>query len=109
MLPLPELSPAVLAGILYTGVGCSFLSFWLWTLAVDRIGPVRAGMVYYSLPLFAAAGSFLVLGERVTEAQLMGGCLVIGGILVATWPRHAAASTPNEGKTENEQGTKSDA
>lgn len=109
LLPLPELSPAVLISILYTGVGCSFLSFWLWTLAVDRIGPVRAGMVYYSLPLFAAAGSFFVLGERVTEAQLMGGCLVIGGILAATWPRHAASSTPQKGKTKNEQGTEHDA
>ena len=90
-------------------MGCSFLSFWLWTLAVDRIGPVRAGMVYYSLPLFAAAGSFLVLGERVTEAQIMGGCLVIGGILAATWPRHAASSTTKKGKTENADGTERDA
>ena len=86
-LPLPVASAPVIVSILYTGVGCSFLSFWLWTLAVDRIGPVRAGMVYYSLPLFAAMGSFLVLGERVTGAQMVGGCLVIGGILAATWPR----------------------
>ncbi|MDE5878746.1 MAG: DMT family transporter [Desulfovibrio sp.] len=91
VLPLPEPGVAVIISVVYTGVGCSFLSFWLWTLAVDRIGPVRAGMVYYSLPLFAAIGSYLVLGERVTGAQLVGGALVIGGILAATWPHRAAA------------------
>ncbi len=84
LLPRPALSPALLTGILYAGVGCSFLSFWFWTLAVDRIGPVRAGIVYYSLPVFAAAASVLVLGEHIVPAQIAGGALVIGGILAAT-------------------------
>lgn len=106
LLPLPQPAPAIIVSTLYTGVGCSFLSFWLWTLAVDRIGPVRAGMVYYSLPLFAAIGSFFVLGERVTEAQIMGGCLVIGGILAATWPRKTPAAATEKGETENGHGTR---
>ena len=84
LLPLPTLSPALVTGILYAGVGCSFFSFWFWTLAVDRIGPVRAGIVYYSLPVFAAVASVLVLGESIAPAQVAGGVLVIGGILVAT-------------------------
>ncbi|MBD5647273.1 MAG: DMT family transporter [Desulfovibrio sp.] len=98
LLPLPEASAPVIISVLYTGVGCSFLSFWLWTLAVDRIGPVRAGMVYYSLPIFAAAGSFLVLGERVTGAQLVGGALIIGGILAATWPHKNAHAAAQQGE-----------
>lgn len=101
LLPLPRLEPAVIISILYTGVGCSFVSFWLWTLAVDRIGPVRAGIVYYSLPVFAAAGSFLVLGERVTGAQLAGGSLVIGGILAATWPRRDGRPAGKQGEKED--------
>ena len=84
LLPWPAPSPALLTGILYAGVGCSFISFWFWTLAVDRIGPVRAGIVYYSLPVFAAAASVAVLGEAVAGAQLVGGALVIGGIMAAT-------------------------
>lgn len=101
LLPLPKPEPAVIISIIYTGVGCSFVSFWLWTLAVDRIGPVRAGIVYYSLPVFAAAGSFLVLGERVTGAQLAGGSLVIGGILAATWPHKGAPATQEQGEKED--------
>ena len=92
LLPWPAPSPALLTGILYAGVGCSFLSFWFWTLAVDSIGPVRAGIVYYSLPVFAAAASVLVLGEHIAPAQIAGGLLVIGGILTATLviPHHRA-------------------
>ena len=66
---------------------------------MDRIGPVRAGMVYYSLPIFAAIGSFLVLGERVNGAQLAGGALIIGGILAATWPHKSAHAGAHQGES----------
>ena len=84
MLPTPHLSTPLVISVLYAGIGCSALSFWLWTVAIDRIGPVRAGMVYYSLPVFAGIAAMLILGEIVTPAQMVGGALVITGIIVAT-------------------------
>ncbi|MBO4313707.1 MAG: DMT family transporter [Desulfovibrio sp.] len=92
--PLPRLSATVVFSVLYMGIGCSTLSFWLWTLAVDAIGPVRSGLVYYSLPVFSAAGAVLLLGESIYPAQIAGGALVIGGIFVAT--RMGAARTKQE-------------
>jgi drug/metabolite transporter (DMT)-like permease len=83
-LPLPRISPLLVGGILYAGLGCSLLAFQWWVAAVDNIGPVRAGIVYYSLPVFAAVESVLLLGERVVPAQIVGGLLVISGILAAT-------------------------
>lgn len=88
LLPLPQAGMPVIISVLYTGIGCSFLSFWLWTLAIDRIGPVRAGIVYYSLPVFAAVASVVVLHEAIAPAQLIGGTLVIGGIMAATLHPH---------------------
>lgn len=92
MLPLPQMSATLVISVLYAGIGCSALSFWLWTVAVDRIGPVRAGMVYYSLPVFAGIAASIVLHERVAPAQLAGGALVISGIIIATLvlPQHRA-------------------
>ena len=84
MLPTPRLSTPLVVSMLYTGIGCSALSFWLWTVAIDQIGPVRAGMVYYSLPVFAGIAARLILDETVTPAQMVGGALVITGIIVAT-------------------------
>lgn len=89
--PLPQLSATVVCCVLYMGIGCSTLSFWLWTLAVDAIGPVRSGLVYYSLPVFSAVGAVLLLGESIYPAQIVGGVLVIGGIFIAT--RIGAAQT----------------
>jgi drug/metabolite transporter (DMT)-like permease len=83
-LPLPQLSPTLIGGILYAALGCSLLAFQWWVAAVDNIGPVRSGIVYYSLPVFAAAESVLLLDECITQSQIAGGLMVIGGILVAT-------------------------
>lgn len=84
LLPPPVFSLPLLGGIIYAGLGCSTAAFWLWTIGIDRIGPVRAGIVYYSLPLFAAIMANLALNEAVTSIQVYGGALIIGGIFVAT-------------------------
>ncbi|MBQ9406880.1 MAG: DMT family transporter [Desulfovibrio sp.] len=95
LLPLPSFSPSLAVGILYAGLGCSALAFWLWTVGIDRIGPVRAGILYYSLPLFAGAGSTLILHESIVPAQIVGGLLIVTGICTATMPlRHAPRATP---------------
>lgn len=90
ILPLPTLSAPVIVGTLYTGIGCSAMAFWLWTLAIDRIGPVQAGLVYYTLPIFTGIASVFILQEHVAWAQIVGGGLIIGGICAATLiqPRH---------------------
>lgn len=83
-LPLPTLNWAVASGIAYSGIGCSAIAFWLWTVAIDSIGPVRSGIVYYSLPFFAAIMAKALLDENVSAPQICGGMLIIGGILLAT-------------------------
>ncbi|MDR3361922.1 MAG: DMT family transporter [Desulfovibrio sp.] len=84
LLPTPEISARLLTGVLYAGLGCSFAAYWLWTAAIDNIGPVRAGIMYYSLPVFAAVGSVLLLDEQITAFQVGGGVFIVGGILAAT-------------------------
>ena len=49
-------------------------SFWFWTLAVDRIGPMRGALFTTSLPVFAAVASVLVLGESIAPRQVQGAC-----------------------------------
>lgn len=82
----------VIVGVLYAGVGCSFVSFSLWTRAIACIGPVRAGIVYYSLPVYAALAAWLLLGEHVSPAQIAGGLLIVGGIVTATLQRRGTAA-----------------
>lgn len=86
LLPRPVFSRELLFALLYAGLGCSAMAFWLWTVASDRIGPVKAGMVYYTLPVFAGVAAVLFLGEQVVAAQLVGGALIVCGICTATFP-----------------------
>ncbi len=48
-----ELTANVLLSILYVGIFASFTAFVLWNLAIEKVGPTKAGMIYYTLPLFS--------------------------------------------------------
>lgn len=81
---LPSLNPKIMGAVLYIGIGAALLAYYFWTGAVNRIGPAKAGMVYYSLPLFSGIEAWLILGEPVGWFHLVGGAAVIGGIYTAT-------------------------
>ena len=87
VLPAPALTVPVVAGIAYAGIGCSTIAYILWTRAIAGIGPVLAGMVYYSLPLFTAVESAWLLGESIAPFHIVGGGMIIAGILLATVDR----------------------
>lgn len=70
--------------LVYIGLGASVLGFTFWNKAIDRIGPVRSGIIYYSIPLFSSLEAALILGENVTLSQVCGGALIIGGILFSS-------------------------
>ena len=81
----------ILSALVYIGVGASVVSFLSWNLSVERIGMVRAGIIYNSIPLFASLEAALVLGESMTVPQIIGGVLVIGGICYASFGDYYAA------------------
>jgi len=84
-LPSPDVSAKVVGGVLYVGIGCSFAAYLLWTKAITAVGPVLAGLVYYSLPLFTAVEAALVLNERIAPFHVAGGVCIACGIVIATW------------------------
>jgi drug/metabolite transporter (DMT)-like permease len=73
----------VVGSILYIGVGASLISYLFWNRAVATIGPAKAGVVYYSLPLFSGVEAWLILGEEVAWLHGVAGVLIISGILLA--------------------------
>jgi drug/metabolite transporter (DMT)-like permease len=81
----PSIPPMhVIGSILYIGVGASLVSFLFWNRAVSIIGPAKAGVVYYSLPLFCGVEAWLILGEEIAWLHGVAGLLIITGILLAT-------------------------
>ena len=68
----------------YIALFASIISFLFWNKAIDLIGPVRSGVIYYCIPLFSSIEAALLLGEGILLSQVFGGILIIGGILFST-------------------------
>jgi len=79
-----HLSSTLVISILYLGLGASIFSFWFWSRAIELIGPARAAVVYYTMPLFCAVEAVLILGEPILRVHYVGGALIISGLLLAT-------------------------
>jgi len=71
--------------ILYVGIFASLSAFVLWNKAVMAIGPSKAGMIYYTLPLFSGALAYFFLGEAATVIHFYSALLIASGILTANY------------------------
>lgn len=89
-LNLTFLNRSTLPAILYIGIFASLCAFLLWNRAIEALGPARASMVYYTLPLFSGMLAHLFLGERVGLVHLISLVLILSGIVMANQsPRQA--------------------
>lgn len=71
--------------ILYVGIFASLFAFVLWNKAVMAVGPSKAGMVYYTLPLFSGFLAHFFLKEAVTIIHLYSALLIASGILITNY------------------------
>jgi drug/metabolite transporter (DMT)-like permease len=72
--------------VLYLGVLCSAVGYWLYTLTLDRIGPGRASAYINLIPVISVAAAYVLLGERLGALQLAGGAVAVAGVYLATTP-----------------------
>jgi drug/metabolite transporter (DMT)-like permease len=83
---------AVASGALASGVGYS-----LWYAALPHLTATRAAIVQLSVPVLAATGGVLLLGEQVTARLLGAGSALLCGVLLALAARwRKAAVMPRE-------------
>ena len=76
------LTRTTVPAILYVGIFASLAAFLLWNRAILILGPSRAGMVYYTLPLFSGGLGVAFLGETLGIIHLVSLALILGGILI---------------------------
>ncbi len=80
-------SKNVIIAILYSGIGCSTIAYMAWTKAIDAIGPVTAGIIYYLIPVFTALEGIVILNEQIHAVHIIGGACMLSGIALATFVR----------------------
>ena len=74
-----ELTPGIVASLLYLSIVASALGFLIYFDLLDRLGPIEINLVSYVAPVFAAISGWLVLDEVVTPATGIGFLLIVTG------------------------------
>ncbi|MBQ2677441.1 MAG: DMT family transporter [Firmicutes bacterium] len=83
LVTLPVKEPAVLAAMIYQGLGSSVMAFFLTNLAISMIGVNRnASFIGISTVVSILSGA-LILGEPFTTYQIIGAAVIIAGVYVA--------------------------
>jgi drug/metabolite transporter (DMT)-like permease len=79
-----ELNPANITSILYVALFPSVLAFIFWNQSVREVGPNKAGLFLYLMPVFGAILSAVFLGESIRSFHLVGMALIFYGIHLTT-------------------------
>lgn len=78
---------AVVSGTLASGGG-----YALWYGVLPSFSGVQAGVMQLSVPLLAAAGGVVLVGEALDPRLLVAAVLLLGGIALVLWGRRQASA-----------------
>ena len=83
LISLPVKEPAVLAAMIYQGLGSSLMAFLLTNIAIAKIGVNRnASFIGISTVVSILSGA-IILGEPFTMHQTIGAAVIVAGVYVA--------------------------
>ena len=80
--------------LLFYSIAASMVTVWLWMTGLRHVPASKAGIFTVLLPISAAAIGVLFLGERFSAAQAGAFGLALVGVVLATWPGRAVATSP---------------
>lgn len=90
---LPRLhGPSALA-LLYVAALPTLVAMMLFGFAVQRVGPVKAGIFTHLVPVFGALFATLLVGEALMPYHAVGFLLVAGGAIVSCLPAERVLSS----------------
>lgn len=68
--------------ILYIAICSSLLAFISWNKSIELLGATKAGMIYYTLPIFTGSLAFIFLDETISYVHLFSILLIFIGIYI---------------------------
>jgi len=84
--------PSSWALLVFYALAASVWTVWLWMTGSKHVPAAHAGVFTVLLPISAALIGVLVLGEPLTDMQLLAFGIALLGVLLATLPGRQAAS-----------------
>jgi drug/metabolite transporter (DMT)-like permease len=68
--------------LIFLGVFCLALAFWLWSEGLMRQPAAEVGVYLYIEPIFTMIGAWLLLNEKITFWLIIGAVLISAGVYV---------------------------
>ncbi|MFQ5489924.1 MAG: DMT family transporter [Phycisphaerae bacterium] len=93
---------SVVLSVVFLGVVCSGLAFWVWSAAVRDIGSAAAGAYLYLEPFVTWLAAAVVLDESLKPVGFAGGALVLVGVWVVSRSKTAIGSTESVARRSTE-------
>lgn len=91
LITLPFTDMGFLSAILYQGIGCSVLAFFLSNIAISKIGVNRTSSFIGVSTVVSIIAGTLILHEKFSAIQAIGAVIIIAGVYVANFnPKHTA-------------------
>jgi len=85
--------PTLLALLVFHSLTASMLCLLLWYAGLRRVPAATAGVFTAFLPASAAVTAVLFLGESFSAIHAAGFVLMVGSLLLATWPGRTRPGT----------------
>jgi len=80
--PVAHWNPSLVMAIIGTGIFATAFTFALQTWGQQYTTSTRAALIFALEPVFALLTTIAVGGEMLTRYSVIGGCLILGGILM---------------------------
>jgi len=76
-------NPILIGSIVYLGIGTSAIAFLCWNLAIQKLGAGRTVLFGNLIPVFSIFEAVILLGEKMTNAHIISGIIVVSGLAIA--------------------------
>lgn len=83
LVTLPFRNSGFLIAVLYQGIGCSVLAFFLSNVAISKIGVNRTSSFIGVATVVSIIAGVLILGESFSTLQVIGALIIIIGVYIA--------------------------
>lgn len=81
--------PVVWGNLVFLGIVASLVCYAVWNKVTERLGALVTANYIYLNPLVTCVASYIVLGERLTPAMIVGGIAIIAGLYIVIAPKRA--------------------
>ena len=78
-----HLEPKTTISLVFLGVFCLAVAFWLWSEGLKRQNAAEVGVYLYVEPLFTVIGAWVLLSEPITIWLMIGAVLISLGVFVS--------------------------